>query len=337
MSRSSDLHEMLVVCKWFRACVRLLCVFGVVAVWSHAQPTWAQPEAVPDTLDWRRYFPLEVGNEWQYELREAFNQLGGFLSFRILADTTIEEQEYFVIERAVYDSLGVRFHQRLRPIRYDTSRASIVWFATYNDDGNVIIDEWDWEEVPCGLDLAFGSREECGYPVEYFHNTIGGYGRQVVIDEVAYNVAAYKEFDSLGGGHGLATDIGLIWRSSEGGGTFQRLVYARIGEMTYGSPVVMTSHEEKIALPDEVSIRSVYPNPFVEQTTVAYSTERTGVVELMLYDMLGRLVWQQEIGMQPAGEHLAPLNSAGLAAGNYILRLVLDKRSFSVIPLLLAE
>ncbi len=44
-----------------------------------ATPLRAQ-EPVPDTTDWRTYFPLEVGNEWQYRSLECvmdFRSVGG--------------------------------------------------------------------------------------------------------------------------------------------------------------------------------------------------------------------------------------------------------------------
>lgn len=313
---------------------RLIVWLGFMVLFSNAPCVWAQ-DPIPDTLDWRRYFPLEVGNEWQYEEREAVNMPPAiYRTFRIVGDTLIEGRTYFVSERGAYDPNTQEFNIGVEFLRYDTTRASIVRFVTYAD-GSGMTDEWDWSVVPCGLDLAFESGEECGYPGTYHFYAIGGYGRQIVIDSLVYDVAAYKEFDSLGGGYGLAADVGLIWRSSEGGGALLKLVYAKVGEMTYGSPSVPTRREEQNTVPNDVVISSVYPNPLVEQATVAYSTERTGVVELMLYDMLGRLVWRKEIGMQPAGEHLAHINSAGLATGNYILRLSLAKRSFSVIPLLL--
>jgi hypothetical protein len=66
---------------------------------------------------------------------------------------------------------------------------------------------------------------------------------------------------------------------------------------------------------------SAAPNPFVGQTRLQYSLPAAGNVRLELYDATGRLarvVWN---GRQEIGPHVTLLNSDGLAAGVYLLRL----------------
>ena len=66
---------------------------------------------------------------------------------------------------------------------------------------------------------------------------------------------------------------------------------------------------------------SAAPNPFVGQTRLQYSLAAAGQVRLELYDATGRLVRVVQGGRQDIGEHVAVLNSDGLAAGVYLLRL----------------
>jgi len=66
---------------------------------------------------------------------------------------------------------------------------------------------------------------------------------------------------------------------------------------------------------------SAAPNPFVGRTRLQYSLPVAGRVRIELYDATGRLVRVVQVGRQDMGEHVAVLNSDGLAAGVYLLRL----------------
>jgi hypothetical protein len=66
---------------------------------------------------------------------------------------------------------------------------------------------------------------------------------------------------------------------------------------------------------------SAAPNPFVGQTRLQYSLPAAGRVRLELYDAAGRLVRVVWNGRQDMGPHVTALNSDGLAAGVYLLRL----------------
>jgi polyhydroxybutyrate depolymerase len=67
-----------------------------------------------------------------------------------------------------------------------------------------------------------------------------------------------------------------------------------------------------------------YPNPFNPSTTVAYSIRRKSFVTLILRDVTGRLVETLVNGNQEAGRHEIRVDAAGLASGNYLLRLTVD-------------
>ena len=52
-----------------------------------------------------------------------------------------------------------------------------------------------------------------------------------------------------------------------------------------------------------LTIRSVAPNPTFGSSTVWLQAERSGRVDLSLYDVMGRLVWKTDIVAQPPGVH----------------------------------
>jgi hypothetical protein len=66
---------------------------------------------------------------------------------------------------------------------------------------------------------------------------------------------------------------------------------------------------------------SAAPNPFVGRTQLRYSLPAAGRVRIELYDAAGRLVRVVSNGRQEMGQHVAQLNSDGLAAGVYLVRL----------------
>ena len=66
---------------------------------------------------------------------------------------------------------------------------------------------------------------------------------------------------------------------------------------------------------------AVAPNPFVGRTQLRYSLPAAGPVRIELYDATGRLARVVQAGRQDMGEHVAVLNSDGLARGVYLLRL----------------
>jgi hypothetical protein len=63
------------------------------------------------------------------------------------------------------------------------------------------------------------------------------------------------------------------------------------------------------------------PNPFVGRTQLRYSLPAAGHVRLELYDATGRLARVVQDDWQGRGEHVAVLQSDGLAAGVYVARL----------------
>jgi len=55
----------------------------------------AHAQVIPDTLDNRRYFPLGVGNEWQYVETDFHSAIPSYQRHRIIADTLVDGKQYF--------------------------------------------------------------------------------------------------------------------------------------------------------------------------------------------------------------------------------------------------
>ena len=109
-----------------------------------------------------------------------------------------------------------------------------------------------------------------------------------------------------------------------GSGRVLRVTFAdqevNLNRMTFHrvSPVNVETERGLI----ESELLATYPNPFIEEVNISFSTPELVSVSAVLYDVLGRQVFESEKASYGAGKHefsLAP----DLAPGVYILRLQL--------------
>ena len=72
-----------------------------------------------------------------------------------------------------------------------------------------------------------------------------------------------------------------------------------------------------------------YPNPFNPNTTIAYSLSQYAIVELKVYDSMGREVKTLVKQVMPPGRHEATFETNGLATGLYFYRLYVAGQVFT--------
>ena len=101
-----------------------------------------------------------------------------------------------------------------------------------------------------------------------------------------------------------------------------------IGAFGEGCGVVTGIDDSKAPQPAAVRLNS-YPNPFNPVTTIAYSLPRTGVAQVRIYNVNGRLVKTLVDGSKAMGEHTVTWDgreATGLtaASGIYFVRLEHD-------------
>src|SRR6056297_1731310 len=165
-----------------------------------ALPALAQPcdpaqtdEVCPDTTDWHRYFPLDVGNQWQY-YQPPFEEPETHWSWTITGETEVDGQTYFELERCDEAAEGSATCDEPLLLRYDDEHELIV---RRTDTG----EEW-WDMLPCNLGGAFNTGtsfdepQECTGPAAGFVpvSLQGGYDATVAVppDEVTGDTR--KEF-----------------------------------------------------------------------------------------------------------------------------------------------
>jgi hypothetical protein len=100
----------------------------------------------------------------------------------------------------------------------------------------------------------------------------------------------------------------------------------------YMDPSTVLSVEEKgTRAPDQFALLGNYPNPFNPSTTIKFAVPHAGEVTLEVFDLLGRLVAAQSLGVRQAGEQAVQFNAASLASGVYHYRLRMSSAQTSVV------
>ena len=252
-------------------------------------PQWgfAQLEEVNDTLDWRGYYPLEIGNIWEWRTQNPGVWFGGDVNSlnhrEIVSDTTINDRKYLV-QVAYSANEFVATDERKVVVwrdylRYDTLKTRVVKFdlnlegehgytCDLSADFNSVGACYDWLDMGVGGDYA---------SEDNFQVSVGS-------DYVSYN--AVKSFDGLTGGSKYYHGIGSLPIFGDGSedGTIE-FTYVKVGDNEYGTRSVRVGIEKTTEI--EESPIELYPNPVKSQLNIATSSELRGI-KVRIVDVLGR-------------------------------------------------
>ncbi|TVR12625.1 MAG: T9SS C-terminal target domain-containing protein, partial [Balneolaceae bacterium] len=92
---------------------------------------------------------------------------------------------------------------------------------------------------------------------------------------------------------------------------------------------------ETVDLPEEITLRQNFPNPFNPSTVISYDLPEQTHVTLQVYDIMGRYITTLVNDQVPAGQHQVTFDAADLSSGTYIYRLqagsVIQSRSLTLI------
>jgi len=102
---------------------------------------------------------------------------------------------------------------------------------------------------------------------------------------------------------------GIIYASTYGRGVFRCENY----RMTSGASVV--------EIEDAVKSLNMYPNPVRNKAMVSFDLKENATVNYQVFDMMGRMVKNENLGKLENGSHEAEVSVEGLATGAYVLRL----------------
>ncbi len=280
-----------------------------------AAPAFAQGGIVPDTTAPERYFPLQVGNVWEYDDWQIgifpFPPMHvGYERWVVTGEADVGGEAYAVLSVSSFASNGARGPVRTRYVRFDTSRA-VVLERSGEDEGV-------FEFLPCELDTPFFPVSECTESAGGAYVYGVGHGQGVL--DVTTSV---KRFDRIGASYYVAAGIGFVRQAGSDlkGGRDLTLLYARVAGRRHGTPVpvlpVVVSTGPDAASP-ALALRAA-PNPPSGLTTLSLAMPAGGVVTVDAFDTLGRRVYHSTPSLA-TGTHALDLDTSAWAPGLYVVR-----------------
>lgn len=143
---------------------------------------------------------------------------------------------------------------------------------------------------------------------------------------------------------GNETGLAGYWRMNEGNGQFindftgngnHGALYAN--EWVEGAPMGQTDIHEFSRFPQDHSLYAIaYPNPFNSSVALSYSLPRESVVEIDIYNILGRKVENIASNLKPAGENETIWRVGNSPSGVYFYRIK-TANSFTVGKMILIK
>jgi hypothetical protein len=82
-------------------------------------------------------------------------------------------------------------------------------------------------------------------------------------------------------------------------------------------------------MPKMNAIAGNYPNPFATTSSIVYHIAQAGDVQLLVRDIMGKDVLTLESGVHQPGVYSTELNAADLAAGTYVVTLLINGEAYS--------
>jgi hypothetical protein len=241
---------------------------------------------ISHTFSQQAYYPLAVGNVWQYT--DALHQI------RAIGDTTLPDGHSY---RILLDTwYNIRDFQRQQGDSIFQEGALLYDFSRL--PGDTIV--WNPGGYICVL-LSIDTAEVLGRLLRRWT-----FGR------------AWGQFT---GEVDVVTDsLGLTTVTNLEPPTQRVLTGARIDGRNYGS-IMQVKNNSDLNLPAHMVLMQNYPNPFNPSTTISFSLPRTENITLKVYDLLGREVATLVEGRKEAGEHSVKWNAESFASGVYFCRL----------------
>ncbi len=264
----------------------------------------ASADPVPDTTAPWRYYPLAIGNVWEYEYN------GGLIKREtITGDTTALDQRYFIVRvQGFYEGEGpLESGGGRTALRYDTTTATVLALGDVSNE----------YPVSYPLDAPFGESEGGLVFVSGQADGVlvfGGEAPGTGTDTVRTSVKFY--YTRTGFDTRYAADVGLALTEGEGG--YQALTYYKVGGEEHGVSRFPTASE---GAPDSPTVSvQAWPNPASRSVTVAVALAAPERVRVTVVDALGREVARVHDGPAADGARFS-VETARLAPGAYRVRL----------------
>lgn len=168
-------------------------------------------------------------------------------------------------------------------------------------------------------------------------NIVGGFDIKFVNDSIGYSgtFSSFKILKSTNGGKnwGYQTtpigsrDLISVIRNDTLNAWAGQIIHTNDG----GGNVIFTSVNNYSSLIKNFKLFQNYPNPFNPKTIIKYELQFSGLVEIIVYDINGKVIKKLINQRQSPGEFQIEYDGSNLSSGVYFYRLsVLDENSKQV-------
>ena len=289
---------------------------------------FAQDDPIPDTLDWRQYYPLQIGNAWEY-VDDNF-PIVAFPKYRyeeIVGDSVINDRTYFVLRELYYDTETESVDTLFTYRRYDESQQTVVELSTR---------DYSEHSFPfCSFAVAFPpAHEEHVVDCQGLDVVVaGGYtDRYLHIGPDSIHVSAEKVFCLGGACVEYNYGVGDVGGQSEGGYNVTKLRFLRIDGQEYGDGSVILS-ETTPALRNQNPGVSLYPNPARDWLRINLGGPFSVAHTISIYDILGRRIRTHMYEAGGAGEWQVDVRA--WAPGAYVVRVMSERGELESRPFII--
>jgi hypothetical protein len=254
------------------------------------------------------FFPHAVGNVWEYDTPT------GIQKFEILSDSIDPNHNIFIYLNR-YPSYKIDTNNNVYRL---SSLSQNMWLdyklAADSADYWLVDSITYWfARVSNVYSIAFGGKERIIKEIEY------GISLGSVFDPNYFWVYTIET---------LAEGIGLVykWNEEDPQGPQRILLGCVIDDDTLGT---LTSVEDELHTPIEFLLYQNFPNPFNPNTTIRFQIAHYSLVELKIFDLLGREITTLLKEEKPAGIYEVNFNGSSHSSGTYIYRLKTDNKIIS--------
>ncbi len=252
-----------------------------------------------DTLNTLSYFPMQVGNQWQFSVTNSYYPNDtSYYGFSISGDTLMPNNKcYFEFDYGIFAEYFRIDSTELRVYTYDAylDTEYVHYKLTLTDTDSIFT-------LYHIYDTTFGQVGNLPY-----------YRTQNVYDWTDF----YTEDQTIY----LSKDFGLSTKIRDfgyGSISYYNLIAARIDSVMYGQFITSINQTENI---NNFILFQNYPNPFNQTTKIKFSLEKIENIRIEVYNTLGKKIEILLKEQLPAGLHEIEFNADKLASGVYLYRI----------------
>ncbi len=254
----------------------------------------------------QEYFPLEIGNEWFYELSTWNSNEKDTLSFGVIGDTLMPNGiNYYVLSKSMDPA------QLLSPF----VRADSAFIYFYDTSDSIDTPVYDFN-APLGefyqIGLYASENDSPRVQLSYI-DTTQIFGEQSNIISfyldwlVPFDLTFSQKFGPLG------------WYSAHHEPIWTNLIGCIISGKNYGAIVGVSEFSSQFL---DYRLAQNYPNPFNPSTRIEFSIPKSSYVKLDVFDTLGRKIKELLNQNLSAGSYSVNFDSNGIFKRNLLLSFI---------------